>query len=202
MIVFIDGENFRQNLAQILTDEKYIKNKDDFFKYDVAGLMKNALGAKNLKIKYYASEIRTPNGYKPSRNTLRQLTKIREKMRKWVPVLKQQSIEYIKAGNLKIKEGKECYKCHTKTEVLQEKGVDVRLALDILEQSAKKNCRQIAILSSDTDLCPAYHKAKSRRTKLIYICFDTKVNRAVSAVCDKTIEITNEDIKRYFIKSV
>ena len=33
MIVFIDGENFRQNLAQILADEKYIKNKDDFFKY-------------------------------------------------------------------------------------------------------------------------------------------------------------------------
>ena len=107
MIVLIDGENFRQNLAQILADEKYIKNKDDFFKYDVAGLMKNALGAKNLKIKYYASEIRTPKGYEPSRNTLRQLTKIREKMRKWVrqmETLRTDSIPYdeVKFENVKV----------------------------------------------------------------------------------------------------
>lgn len=43
---------------------------------------------------------------------------IKEKMRKWVADLKTQDITYIKAGNLKVKEGKECYNCKAKSEIL------------------------------------------------------------------------------------
>ena len=200
MLVLIDGENFRQNLAAILADEGIIDDKDVFFKYDIAGLLKDVLDQKNLDIHYYASEIKTPKGYMPNKNTMKRLTKIKEKMRKWVPMLKQQNIDYIKAGNLKVKEGKTCRKCRLKNEILQEKGVDVRIALDILESSIDKRCKELAIVSSDTDLCPAYHKSKKYNTKLIYICFASKVNRAVSAVCNETITITTAKLKKYFIE--
>ena len=199
MIVFIDGENFRQNLAAILAEQEVIKNKDNYFEYDITKLLEDILDRRNLDIRYYASEIKTPKGYKPSQNITKQLQKIKEKMRRWVPMLKRQGISYIKAGNLKVKEGKTCHKCKAKNEILQEKGVDVRIALDILETSIDKTNQEIAIVSSDTDLCPSYHKSKRYNTKLIYICFASRVNRAVSAACDETITIPTAKVKKYYI---
>ena len=81
-------------------------------------------------------------------------------MRKWVADLSNQGIVYIKAGSLKIKESKPCYSCKARQEHLQEKGVDVRLALDIFETSLDKEYKEIAVVSSDTDICPVYHKIK------------------------------------------
>lgn len=197
MIVFIDGENYRQNLAQILAENADISDKDAIFKFDTAELLQDILNQNDLDIRYYASEIKTPKGYTPTKNIQKHLTIIKDRMRKWVAYLKTQNITYIKAGNLKVKEGKICNKCGTKNEVLQEKGVDVRLALDIFETSLDKKITEIAIFSSDTDICPALHKAKNHNTKLKYICFATRVNRAISAVCDETITITLPKLQEY-----
>lgn len=199
MIVFIDGENFRQNLASILVEEKAIKDKDAVFEYDIFGLLKDVLGTDDLGIRYYASAIKMPRGYTPTRRILNQLAKIREKTRKWVSMLETQGISYIKAGNLKVKEGRVCSKCGATNEILQEKGVDVRLALDIFEASLDKGIERVAIVSSDTDLCPTYHKAKAHKTKLTYICFASRVNRAVAAVCDEIITITATKAKEWII---
>lgn len=197
MIVFIDGENYRQNLAQILAENADISDKDAIFKFDTAELLQDILNQNDLDIRYYASEIKTPKGYTPTKNIQKHLTIIKDRMRKWVAYLKTQNITYIKAGNLKVKEGKICNKCGAKNEVLQEKGVDVRLALDIFETSLDKKTTEIAIFSSDTDICPALHKAKNHNTKLKYICFATRVNRAISAVCDETITITLPKLQEY-----
>ena len=197
MIVFIDGENFRQNLASVLAEKQAITDKDLFFEYDIPGLLKDVLGRNDLEIRYYASAIKTPRGYTPTKAILKQITKINERMRKWVAMLKRQEITYIKAGNLKVKEGKKCPRCRAKSEQLQEKGVDVRIALDLFEASLGKKTTQLAVVSSDTDLCPAYHKAKSHRTKLFYICFASRVNRAVAAICDETVTITAAKAQQY-----
>ena len=159
MIIFIDGENFRQRLTDCLVEAGIVK-KNQGFSYDVRGLLSELLSEDNLEIRYYASEIRTPSGYTPTPRVQRQIKNIRESMRKWVAGLVNQGIVYIKAGNLKVKESKSCYKCGVKQEHLQEKGVDVRLALDIFEQSLGKKCKEIAVVSSDTDICPVYHKIK------------------------------------------
>ena len=196
MIVFIDGENYRQNLAKILAENKNIIDKDAVFKYNTSSLLKDVLSQEDLDIRYYSSEIKTPKGYIPTKNIQKHLAMIKEKMRKWVAYLKTQDITYIKAGNLKVKEGKECYNCKAKSEILQEKGVDVRLALDIFETSLS-DTNEIAVFSSDTDLCPALHKAKAHGTKIKYICFATRVNRAISAVCDETITITSQKLEEY-----
>lgn len=201
MIVYIDGENYRQNLAQILADNGDIPDKDAVFKFDTAGLLKDVLGQPDLGVRYYSSEVKTPKGYTPTKNVMKQLTMIKGKMRKWVADLKAQGIVYIKAGNLKVKDGKACYKCGAKAEVLQEKGVDVRLALDIFEASLGKGGSEIVLFSSDTDLCPALHKAKEHNATLKYVCFATRVNRAVSAACNETITITLPKLRQYLICS-
>ncbi len=51
-IIFIDGENFRQNLINILVEQKLLKNKNQMFKYNVRGLFEDMIGATDIAINY------------------------------------------------------------------------------------------------------------------------------------------------------
>lgn len=201
-IVFVDGENFRQGLVNVLLKQKLINDKNVFFELDVRGLIEDIIGEKDIKINYYASVVKTSAAYEPSKEISQQINNIREKSRRWVALLKNQCINYIKAGNLKVKEGKKCPFCHKTSDILQEKGVDVRLALDMFETACNSRNQDIVVVSSDTDLCPTYHKIKriNKNTNIIYICFSEKVNRAVSAATTETITITPQKVKQYFLK--
>lgn len=81
---------------------------------------------------------------------------------------------------------------------LQEKGVDVRMALDMLEIAYKTKDVDIVSVSSDTDLCPSYHKIRKRKRKTTYICFSDSINRAVAAATDEIITITPQKVLHYF----
>ena len=197
-IVFVDGENFRQRVVELLCNQGVIADKNAYFSLDVRGLIEDVLGISGVEINYYASEIKTPKGYTPSVRIQRQVDGIKENSRRWVAMLKRQDINYIKAGNLKVKEGKECNHCHKTQEILQEKGVDVRMALDMLELSYKTKNTSVVSVSSDTDLCPSYHKIRKRKCKTTYICFSDSVNRAVAAATDETITITPQKVMSYF----
>jgi putative uncharacterized protein (fragment) len=197
-IVFVDGENFRQRVVELLCHQGVIADKNAYFSLDVRGLIEDVLGISGVEINYYASEIKTPKGYTPSVRIQRQVDGIKENSRRWVAMLKRQDINYIKAGNLKVKEGKECNHCHKTQEILQEKGVDVRMALDMLELSYKTKNTSVVSVSSDTDLCPSYHKIRKRKRKTTYICFSDSVNRAVAAATDETITITPQKVMSYF----
>ena len=197
-IVFVDGENFRQRVVELLCNQGVIADKNAHFSLDVRGLIEDVLGISGVEINYYASEIKTPKGYTPSAKIQRQVDGIKENSRRWVAMLKRQGINYIKAGNLKVKEGKECNHCHKTQEILQEKGVDVRMALDMLEIAYKTKNVDIVSVSSDTDLCPSYHKIRKRKCKTTYICFSDSVNRAVAAATDETITITPQKVMSYF----
>ena len=199
-VVFVDGENFRQRVVELLCNQGVIADKNAYFSLDVRGLIEDVLGINGVEINYYASEIKTPKGYTPSARIQRRVDGIKENSRRWVAMLKRQGINYIKAGNLKVKEGKECIHCHKTQEVLQEKGVDVRIALDMLELSYKTKNVSVVSVSSDTDLCPSYHKIRKRKCKTTYVCFSDSVNRAVAAATDETITITPQKVMSYFQK--
>ncbi|MBQ6321050.1 hypothetical protein IJI17_02420 [Candidatus Saccharibacteria bacterium] len=51
--------------------------------------------------------------------------------------------------------------------------------------------------TSDTDICPAYHKAKKCGVKIKYICFEGALNRGVAAATDETIKIPTDILKKY-----
>ncbi len=198
MKVFVDGENFRQNLTRELIEKQCIKNYDTLYKYDVVGLIREALQVDDLEIWYYASEVKMPKDYEPEPAIVKQMRKIEKKAARWIPILKEQGIRYIRAGNLKPKMAKPCRNCGLEEEILQEKGVDVRMALDIFEECLNPNSDEIAVISSDVDLCPVYQKARRHWTKVRYICFSDRVNKAVSSACYKTMMIRPTMIKRHF----
>lgn len=191
MIVFVDGENFRRSLITVLNNAGVYFN-DDIFQYNVAGLLRDILSTNNLEIMYYSSQIRPPVGYEPCDVIKRQLESIRKRKRYWASTLANQGIQLIHAGNLKVKTSKPCPNCHYIGEHLQEKGVDVRLAIDIFESALGNNVAEIAVFSSDTDICPVYHRIRAKGVKVKYICFASAVNRAVSAATDETLTISPE----------
>jgi uncharacterized LabA/DUF88 family protein len=198
MKIYIDGENFRKGLEKVLLENDVLEKGTPLQKYNIRGLLQDVLGIDQLDIVYYASRVKLPVGYSPSRRMRKLTDDIKEQARVWLANVVNQSIELLKAGNLKIRESKPCYNCHKKQEVLQEKGVDVRLAVDLLEDVYEKKMPKIGLFSSDSDLCPVLHKAVNKKVKVVYICFAASVNRAVAAVANETITISPEKAKKYF----
>ncbi len=198
MKVFVDGENFRQNLTKELVSKHLIENFDILYKYDVEGVIREALMADDIEILYYASEVKMPKGHEVDPVLREQVAKIERKAEQWIEMLKEQKITYIRAGNLKPRVMKKCRNCGFEEEILQEKGVDVRMALDIFEECLKPECEEIAVFSSDVDLCPVYQKAKRHWTKVRYVCFADRINRGVNAACYKTMTISPAVMKKHF----
>ena len=198
MKVYIDGENCRKSLTSILKSTGDIANTRDMQAFRIRELLTDVLGVDEFAINYYSSEIRLPTGYQPSPAVMQHVKSIREYSRKWVPSLNVQDIQYVKAGYLKVKSTKECRNCHTTQEVLQEKGVDVRLATDMLEDAYTHAQSTIVVMSSDTDLCPALHKIKAHGAKVVYIGFADSINRAVSAAANQTLTVSIPNVQKYF----
>lgn len=87
--VFIDGENFRQRVVELLCSQDAIEDKNINFSLDVRGLIEDVLGINGVEINYYASEIKMPRVYTPSTRIQGRLNKIKENSRRWVAMLKQ-----------------------------------------------------------------------------------------------------------------
>lgn len=198
MIVFVDGENFRQNLANELCKKHLIQRRDTLFKYDVVGLLREALMVDDIEVWYYASEVKMPRGHEPDPEIVKQMHLIDERAKHWVPMLKEQDVRYIHAGNLKPKTSVPCRVCGSKQEIIQEKGVDVRMALDIFEYCLDPEHEEIAVMSSDVDMCPVYRKAYKHGVKVRYVCFADRMNLALKEACYKTMTISPDNVKHHF----
>jgi uncharacterized LabA/DUF88 family protein len=197
MNVYIDGENFRKGITEVLIEAGVIKNSRELESYPLRTLLEDVLAEENLSVRYYASKIKLPHGFTPSKEILKHVDMIKNFTRVWVSNLESQDISYVKGGSLKVRTAKSCRKCGHAQEVLQEKGVDVRIAADIFEDVFVNREKVVVLMSSDTDLCPVLHKVKSHGAKVIYVCFADRTNRAVSAVADETVAISTAKAKKY-----
>lgn len=202
MNVYIDGENYRHCIVKILRDNNSLDNLEQVAQFPLRKLLEETLDQNNLDIYYYAAKIKMPVGYIPSKEVKLQADDIKGFVRTLVPCLKDQSIVYIKAGYLKVKSGKKCPKCGHVNEVLQEKGVDVRLAVDILNDAYNKKTGIIVVFSSDTDLIPALNRAKELGVKVVYFAHADSINRAISAVADSTVTFTEARATQLFKESI
>ena len=70
MKVYIDGENFRHGLSNILKDAGIIKDTNEMVSFPVKSLLRDLTESKDLDIVYFASNIKLPSGYTPSEETM------------------------------------------------------------------------------------------------------------------------------------
>lgn len=195
-ILLIDGENFVHSVVRSLQRSKVIHQRSQLHKLDCKYLFSKITPDGDFaEVSYYATKIsirKVPEDLQKSVDTMREWNA------KWAPYLANQGIKFIKAGNLKIRDSKKCHNCGHKTEVLQEKGVDVRLAVDIVARAG--NGVELFILSSDVDLISSLQAAKARGAKVVCVDFQNAANRALLQVADERITVKDHDIAHAFKK--
>src|SRR5207249_3346203 len=75
-----------------------------------------------------------------------------------------------------------------------EKGVDVQIAVDMLVAAYENQCDHIYLVSSDTDLIPAIHKAQEKGKTVVYVGFSHQVSRALVDSCKETQTLTKDQL--------
>ncbi len=195
-ILLIDGENFVHSVVHSLQQSNAIRTRQQLHRIDCKQLFTCILpNGTFADISYYTTKIqisRTPAKLQKSLNLIRSWNA------RWVPYLANQGIHFVKAGNLRVRDSKRCSHCGHKTAVLQEKGVDVRLAVDIVTRAGKGV--ELYVLSSDADILSAVHGAKARGAKVIYVAFAGAKNHALAQAADSYIEIMHADVFKAFKK--
>ena len=81
----------------------------------------------------------------------------------------------------------------TKT-IFREKGVDVRLAVDLVSLSCDKSIDRAIICSSDSDLQPAIAETRKRGVEVIYLGFENSPNKGLTFTTHRTVLFRNSEI--------
>jgi uncharacterized LabA/DUF88 family protein len=195
MKILIDGENLRHQVAHVLKQNQKISDKHSYFRFDLVGFLQEALDTKSARVTYYTTRIKQPAQKVPVK-LQKHITVISEANRRWIADMTNQRVTIVKAGYLRVRESSACVHCGKKTLVLQEKGVDVRVATDLV--LASKDDDAIALVSSDSDLVPAMEAAKRSGLKTIYLCYSGWLNRSVASQSYKTITFDDTLVLKYF----
>lgn len=197
MKVLIDGENFRHQIAAALVDSGHLHaaRRNAFFKFDLESFLYDVLGEPSLEIVYYTTKIKQPNFSIPQR-LVKKLQVINEANRKWVAFLTNQGVRIVKAGYLRVRESSACIHCSKKTLVLQEKGVDVRVATDLVLTAMQGD--PVVLISSDSDIVPALEAAKRKGSAVTYLCPASRLNASIATMCTKVITFDNKKVTQYY----
>lgn len=195
-IVYVDGENFLHRIEEVLKAHQLIERKDEITKFGVKKLIYGLFPEFNeMEIRYYGTKIRTYDIHDTATHERAEL--MVESQRRFKRDLERQGILFITAGSLRVREVL-CRHCQTQSLAFKEKGVDVRIALDIANEANEK--QEQIVISSDSDILPAMRMAAQKQANTWYVYYEEQPNlammnsahasRAFSAA--KVLELWNE----------
>lgn len=196
MKFIIDGENFRHQITEVLYRRKMMHEGFQLH-FDFAGFCQELLGPE-VEVYYYTTEIIPPHFSVPQKLAER-LHEIEIADRRWLKQLEEQGVHVVKAGKLRVKHSIPCPHCGQVTQQLHEKGVDVRVAAEIVLHSMDEG-KALALGSSDTDLIPAIEAAKKLGAKITYVCYGEQVTEAIAEIVDDVKTFDDEIVLRYLRK--
>lgn len=190
-IVYIDGENFLHRIEDSLKAQKVIQKKEQILHFAVQELLSPLTAEFNIaEVRYYGTKIRVANITDPQMRAHAQA--MVESQRRFKRDLLNQKINFIVAGALRVRDTT-CYKCKKTSPVFKEKGVDVRMAVDIVTE-ANEHTDQI-IISSDSDLLPALKRATQQKSRIIYVHHAQLPNYAMIKASDESRVFTTRQIQ-------
>lgn len=184
-LLFIDGENFKGKIKSVFKETG--KSRLVWHEYDFKGLLDKVLSGVEFKQRiFYFARIKE---HEESKEKSRQLI---EDQRLLKTHLEKQGFEVILSGRVRgqmeeIQNGKTAL-------VFREKGVDVRIAVDMIVAACDKKAEEIVLGSSDSDLQPAISETKKRGINCVYLGFEAQPNKGLSYTTSRTILIRNSEI--------
>ncbi len=182
VFLFIDGENFLHKVEEVLKEERLDKTNLDPALINLDKLFKKPLKGFNIFKKiFYVSRLHIhPETKKKSLELIKFQRKLRNNLVK-------QGYEFIIAGNVRAQ------KVGDKI-VFREKGVDVKIGVDLVSFACDKKLETAILCSSDSDLQPAVAELKQRDIEIIYVGFGTNPNKGLSYTTNRTILLRNPEV--------
>ena len=175
-VVFIDGSNFYFKMKSLR-----IKG---LRKYDYRRLCENLAGDRQIiAIGYYVGVVRaTFNDVKGQQLRRAQIDLFNR--------LRDQNV-MVHKGYLMKNNGK-----------YHEKGVDVKLATDLLVGAYENLYDDAIVISSDTDLIPAMQKAKELKKNVEYVGFGHQPSLALQTAATRSRLLLVEELEKFVAKEI
>lgn len=79
----------------------------------------------------------------------------------------------------------------------KEKGVDVKIAIDMITMACDGELKAAIIGSSDSDLQPAIRELKKRKIERIYLGFENDTNKGLTFTTNRAILIRNSEVVKF-----
>lgn len=192
-ILFIDWENFKKKIKTVLNQENITENFN-WHEYNFKDLFDQVLqGIKiDRKILYAAQLTFCPSTAKKSKELI-------ENQRLLKTYLEKQNFEFVYAGRVSQNNDTS----HKGKMIFKEKGVDVRIAVDMIKMAFKNELQTTILASSDSDLQPAIktlkevEKLNNKKIEIIYLGFEIEHNKGLSYTTDRTILIRNAEVLKF-----
>lgn len=167
--VYIDGSNAYNKLKRLgLPDEDK--------RFDFSAFVSHVVGERQFVSKrYYVGIVRNHDGSEKSEKLVRK---------------QQQFLETLRAAGFEIKQGKIMYDGGR----IREKGVDVKLAIDLVIGAADNLYDTAIVISSDTDLIPAIKYARYKRKNVEYAGFAGVPSLGMIKECNSQRLFAKEDL--------
>ncbi len=181
-IIFIDGENFIHKVEEVLKAAGQSKNNFNPALIDLNKLFKEPLRGFDITKKiFYASKLHL---HPETKQKSAELIKLQRKLRN---NLIKQDYEFVIAGNVRAQ------KVGGKI-VFREKGVDVKIGVDLVAFACDKKLETAILCSSDSDLQPAIKELRDRGVEVVYLGFETNPNKGLSYTTNRTILLRNPEV--------
>lgn len=184
-VFLIDGENLKGKIKAVFKEAK--KDRPVWHEYDFKALFAKALSGIVIdRSAFYFAKIRE---HEESIEKSKQLI---EEQRLLKTHLENQGFDVVLAGRVRgqmeeMKNGK-------KVLVFKEKGVDVKIAVDMVSLSCDSKVKEIILASSDSDLQPAIKEVRNRKVRCVYLGFENHLNKGLSYTTNGTILIRNSEV--------
>jgi len=190
IILLIDGENLKGKMRSVFKDSRI--EKPNWHDYDFKGLFEKVLTGKKITRKiFYFARIKE---HADSREKSKQLI---EDQRLLKTHLEAQGFEVILSGRVRgqleeIQNGKRVL-------VFKEKGVDVKIAVDMVSIAYTKKAKEIILASSDSDMQPAILEIRAQGVHCTYLGFEAQPNKGMTYTTNKTILVRNAEVLEFVI---
>lgn len=175
-IIFIDGSNFYYRLKYVIKDKTNVSLLDfDYAKFG-QWLCKDF---EVIEIRYYIGAVRRKNHNQKSEQLYNNQQRLFRKLQK-------QNIQIV-LGQL-IQHPDKTY---------HEKGVDVRLAVEMIKFALQDKFDTAFLISSDTDLVPAVEEVLSLGKKVKYIGATDSQSFGLSKITGDYLILRAEDVEMF-----
>lgn len=187
--LYIDGENLRHYLKMVLEKEGEDLSSPGLENMQYAGLFDQVL--KGLKIStriFYTAKLK----YHKDHHKKSQALILKQRILK--TNLEKQGFIFLVSGSVRG----QTVQVDGKKTIFKEKGVDVKIAVDLVANACDGGVSTAILCSSDSDLQPAVSEIKKRGVEVVYLGFEINPNKGLMYTAERSILIRNAEVLEWY----